>query len=219
MNTINDIISRNWRRKTFDLANKKQIDELKIELFSYVQKAFFDPANNQPVLNEVDKRNLSTIFYWLVGNCNPLMLNKAPIISGDFGTGKSVTMKGVLKFINKHYSHDSVIGGITNPIYTLSHDMANAFKNNDMVMINKFKSCSMLGIDDLGYEPKEVSFFGTVCNPFEEIIMSRYDKRKTTIITTNLSLDEIGKRYGWQVYDRVKQMCFLVEFNGNSKRI
>jgi DNA replication protein DnaC len=218
MNRINDIIARNWRRKQFDFTNENQERILKTELFSYVQNAFFDVANDKPYLTDQDKKNLADVFYWLVGTCNPIMLNKAPLFTGDYGTGKSVTMKGVLQFINNHYSHDAILGGITNPMYILCHDLANAFKNEDFVTINQLKSCSILGIDDLGYEPAKVMHYGTEVSPFEEIIMKRYDKRKTTLITTNMPLDKIGETYGWHVYDRVKQMSFILEFNGNSKR-
>jgi len=219
MNTMADIIAKNWRRKHFDFNDENLIRELKKELFSYVQNSFFDPQTNLPVLTDDDKKNLSSVFYWLIGNCNHLIYNKAPLFSGFFGTGKSVTMKGIIKFINNHYSHDVMLGGITNPIYILSQDMANAFKDNDTVLINKIKSCSILAIDDLGYEAKTVQHFGTEAMPFVEIIMSRYDKRKTTLITTNMKMDDIGEKYGWQVYDRIKQMSFLIQFKGNSKRI
>lgn len=218
MNTMSDIISRNWRRKTFDYSNKELIDKLKVELFGYIQEAFFDPKTNAPFLSDSDKKNLNDIFYWLIGNCNPVLLSKAPILFGDWGTGKTVILKGILKFINVHYSHDSIIGGISNPIYTLAQDMSNAFKEDDTVLINRMKSCSIIGIDDLGRDAKTVTHYGTECKPFEEILMSRYDKRRIVLITTNMTLEQIGQEYGWHIYDRMRQMSFLVKFEGQSKR-
>jgi len=215
---MRDIIGKNWRRKIFDLSDAGRVKELKIQLMSFMQDAFFDQNDKKVSLTSEDQKMLSEIFYWLVGSCNPIYLQKAPLFTGNIGTGKTVLMKGILEFIDTHYSHDAFLGGISNPVYIQSKEMANYFKENNTNGISKLKTCSILAIDDIGYEAKTTNYFGTEAKPFEEILMSRYDKRKTTLMTTNLPIEEIGKIYGWHIYDRIKQTSFVYEFKGHSKR-
>jgi len=129
-----------------------------------------------------------------------------------------VIMKAIIKFIEEYYSDTAIEGGIPKPSYILSHALSNAFKDSNETLIARMKTTSILAIDDLGYEAKEVMYFGTVSKPFEEIIMARYDKKRTILITTNLSLSQIGGMYGPHVKDRLKQMVYIIEFKGESKR-
>ena len=52
----------------------------------------------------------------------------------------------------------------------------------------------------------------------ESIIGERYDRMLPTIITTNLTKDEIKKRYNERIYDRLRDTCNLVTFRGQSLR-
>jgi DNA replication protein DnaC len=211
----NESIPQTWRRQSFPIS---EWNDLKFDLIDMVKENFFQ-ANGKVILNDEDKSNLKVIFNWLIGNEIDLSLNKGLMFTGNWGTGKSIFIKGIILFINKYYSIDILQNGISNPVYMLAQDMANLFKEDNVNEINKMKSTSIMAIDDLGYEPVEVNHFGTKCHPFEEVLMSRYDRKKTILLTTNLSLDQIGERYGWHIYDRLKQMTYILEFTGKSKRV
>lgn len=178
----------------------------------------FYQSNGNIVLSDDDKSNLRVIFNWLIGVDIDINQNKGLMFTGNWGTGKSIFIKGIVLFINKYYSIDVLTNGISNPIYMLAQDMANLFKEDNVFEINRIKSTSILAIDDLGYEPVKVNHFGTETHPFEEILMSRYDRKKAILLTTNLTLEQIGERYGWHIYDRLKQMVYIIEFKGESKR-
>jgi DNA replication protein DnaC len=51
-----------------------------------------------------------------------------------------------------------------------------------------------------------------------EIITKRYDWQKPLAITSNLSIAEIGNRYGERVADRIREMAEVITIKGNSYR-
>lgn len=77
-------------------------------------------------------------------------------------------------------------------------------------------------IDDLGRERTTVSNFGDKINPLHDLIHYRYDvyinRGYKTHISTNLSFTEIEERYGVPIADRIKEMCEVIEFKGESLR-
>lgn len=76
-----------------------------------------------------------------------------------------------------------------------------------------------LFIDDIGTEPTVKQDYGTKLTPVVELIITRYERRLPTIITTNLSLQGIAERYDIRIADRLKEMCETLVFNQSSYRI
>jgi DNA replication protein DnaC len=195
----------------------EKLKELARELVLMMKDAFYQ-AEGKIILSKDDYEILKVIFGWLIGIDIDIKLNKGLLLTGSFGTGKTIILKGIVQFIEKYYSITSLDKGISEPMYVLSHDMANHFASENEYLINRMRNTSILAIDDIGYEAKVVKNYGTEIKPFEEIIMSRYDKKKSILISTNLTLDQIGQEYGWHIYDRLKQMTYVVPFKGESKR-
>lgn len=75
-------------------------------------------------------------------------------------------------------------------------------------------TCKLLFIDDIGYEALKVFDH----YPIPEVIRERYDKKRITCLTTNMSMDEITARYFKSFEDKLNEMCFIVKFEGESKR-
>lgn len=75
--------------------------------------------------------------------------------------------------------------------------------------------------DDLGTEPIS-KYYGKESNVMAEILLNRYDHElpyDQTHITTNLTIEMLGKRYGARVTDRMRQMFNLIFFpNAKSRR-
>lgn len=76
----------------------------------------------------------------------------------------------------------------------------------------------MLIIDDLGEEPAKVLVYGMVHTPIIDLISSRYEAQKMTVITTNLNVDEIKEKYGVRIYDRLSEMVTSIIFENDTYR-
>lgn len=80
-----------------------------------------------------------------------------------------------------------------------------------------------LVIDDLGTETAETVVYGQRSNPLAELLEARYRlsflrDRTRTLVSTNLTDEEIKSRYGYRVYDRAAEMMQAVTASGKSLR-
>ena len=73
-------------------------------------------------------------------------------------------------------------------------------------------------IDDFGIEPISNNDFGTIKTPMIDLIMHRYEERLPIIFSTNLSVDDIKKRYGDRITDRFRERAGLIKFTNKSYR-
>jgi hypothetical protein len=69
--------------------------------------------------------------------------------------------------------------------------------------------------DDLGTEVS-VKNFGNESNVMADIILSRYETKVVTHLSTNLSAEQIESSYGTRVRSRMREMFNKVEFPANS---
>ena len=76
-------------------------------------------------------------------------------------------------------------------------------------------NCSCLIIDDLGTEPVEVNNYGTRVTPLLDLLYTRYDAMKPTIITTNFGKNQIVETYGTRLFDRLCEMSCRINYGGN----
>ena len=80
-----------------------------------------------------------------------------------------------------------------------------------------------LVIDDIGTENEEFVNFGQRANPIAELLEKRYDlsfhrEHVRTVVTSNLTDQQIKERYGFRVFDRMKEMFAVVTVKGESLR-
>lgn len=75
-------------------------------------------------------------------------------------------------------------------------------------------------IDDVGLEPAMSNHFGQKENVIQRVLLMQYEirHRHKTHLSTNLSTKEFTDRYGRQAFDRIKEMCVIVEMEGDSRR-
>lgn len=190
-------------------------DPLKLKFKEFLKSQFFF-ENDSLKIDKETQTVLRTIFLWVLGEYEP---QKGFILTGTYGTGKSSIMKATMDLIFEMYGKSDVYPiGINEPKYVSAKKMARIFIDGERTKINEMIYAGLLGIDDFGYESKEVRSFGTIVFPFEEIVMERYDKKKIILGTTNLKPAQIEKIYGGHVLDRLNQMCFWIEINTQSKR-
>lgn len=88
--------------------------------------------------------------------------------------------------------------------------------NEDHAAMKKMVyDCDFLILDDLGKETR--SEFSE--KELFHLINMRYTAGKSTLISTNLSYDELAKRYGDAFFTRLMENCYLPEFFGPDLRI
>lgn len=80
-----------------------------------------------------------------------------------------------------------------------------------------------LVIDDLGTENEDFMQYGQRANPLAELLEKRYDlsfhrDRVRTIVTSNLTDQQLKERYGFRVFDRLREMFAVVTVKGESLR-
>ena len=73
-------------------------------------------------------------------------------------------------------------------------------------------------LDDVGTEPLEVNIYGNRYELFNEILYARYARRQPTILTTNLTWDALGNKYGPRIMSRLGEMCDTMIFPGRDLR-
>lgn len=144
------------------------------------------------------------------------------LLCGSPGTGKSTLMRSMQQLLNSVH--------VTNPypspkeydgnyhLYIISsYDIIRMYKDNYNEWLGLAKA-TLLGIDDLGQEPKEVLDYGNVISPVVELLLKRYESRSFTMVTTNLSPSEIKEHYGGRIADRFNEMMEMLVLNNESYR-
>ena len=91
----------------------------------------------------------------------------------------------------------------------------NPFEEDPDREINRYLNCDLLIMDDLGTEML-TSF---VQSAFYRIVNDRLVNGRKTILSSNLTIDEIGKRYGAAVRSRVEGEYDILQFFGRDIRI
>lgn len=82
----------------------------------------------------------------------------------------------------------------------------------------ELRSRDMLGIEDMGREPTEVLDYGNVLSPVIDLLEYRYNQQLFTIITTNLTAEEIRAKYKPRIADRFNEMLEVIIFGNQSFR-
>lgn len=122
--------------------------------------------------------------------------------AGNCGRGKSVICQKVLPVIFKYW-HRKVVNTVT------AVDLNKRFDE-----ISQYK---LISIDDIGTEAGAV-VYGETHDYIQELIDIAERKQKLLIVTTNLNIKEIGKRYGDRTVDRLRALTKCVIFEGESLR-
>lgn len=168
------------------------------------------------VFDDATKEHIEQVVRWLVESDGKSGL----MMMGLCGNGKTTMMRSLSRLIE--YVTETTVGyskRTVMPIYPakeIARMCAAADKERkDFKELSVFE---MLGIDDLGEEPKEVMSYGMIYTPLIDLICERYDRQLPTIITTNLTKEQLSEKYGVRVYDRFKEMLDIVTFTNPSYR-
>lgn len=121
---------------------------------------------------------------------------------GRVGTGKTLLATKILPILfqmqyNKFFTSIKAVN--------LADELRVAKRNNFVI------------IDDVGTESDAMDF-GNKISQFSEWIDTLENRSSMSIITTNLSADQIKQRYGMRTYDRIRGLFKVITFNEKSMR-
>lgn len=177
-------------------------------------KAEVERRDKTFVMSDALLTQTEQIAEWLTGDHSKFGL----MLCGGCGNGKTTFVKAFQQILNKfeikvddYYSERYSIR-IAN-----ARDLARACKED----YDEWRSLCykrMLAIDDFGTEPLEVMDYGNVLYPITDLLTTRYDRHLFTILTTNLTPQEIRPRYGDRIADRLNEMMGKVIFVNSTYR-
>lgn len=120
---------------------------------------------------------------------------------GDFGLGKTVICTQIITAMLDEWKWDY----ISVSAYEMSRKI-DEIKRHDIIII-----------DDIGVEGESV-IYGERRQIFNEIVDFAEKNALLLILTSNLSADELVRKYGIRTVDRLKDMTVAVVFEGESLR-
>lgn len=119
-------------------------------------------------------------------------------LCGTVGNGKTTMLKAICSLFYRHTS------------YYEAGDIFNKIK--DGRSLEYYSEKNILLIDELGREPESYNNFGEVHFPLTEVLSLRYKLNLPTIIASNYSFEDVGKKYGDRIYDRMKEMYAIITY-------
>lgn len=163
--------------------------------------------------NEHLERQLYEMAHWLTSPSSHFGI----LLCGGCGNGKSTMLKAFQQLLNTLHIPKPYNEGTYGIRIVDANYIAYLCKNN-YEAYRKLINVDMLGIDDLGTEPSEVLDYGNIYTPVIDLLTKRYEEQLFTIITTNLTPQQIRGHYGDRIADRLNEMVKKIVFNNCTYR-
>lgn len=151
--------------------------------------------------------------------------NRSLFLSGANGIGKTYKAAGILcnwiEKLNYKQLMDCHTFGNTCPIFITVPELLMKIRNCfslqqcEESVVEKYSHCPVLVLDDLGVEKTTEWALQTLYI----ILNNRYSNYMQTIITSNLSIEEISEKLGDRIASRIAGMCKIVKLTGKDRRI
>ncbi len=202
------------RRKPMKARFKLPIDGEHAVLYLSAAISAEVEYRNQAFLDSDDlDKQVASVAHWLCGMSNKNSL----LLAGGCGNGKTTFVYAMQNILN----HIGLKNPVTGQYFYISlynaKDLANICKTRPKDW-RSIMDKDLLAIDDLGIEPREIIEYGNVLSPIIDLISYRYDRQLPTIITSNLTPQQISEVYGKRIGDRLKETTEIVPFLNASYR-
>ena len=132
---------------------------------------------------------------------------KSLIIAGNNGTGKTLMASRIIPSIIRYYY--SIV-----PFVTTAIDLSRIA--DDRIDYMKMRGSKVIVIEDFGTESMANSY-GEKRDLLSEFVDIAEREAKILVLTTNISGDELKKKYGMRTYDRLRPYKHVV-INDKSNR-
>lgn len=139
------------------------------------------------------------------------------LLYGECGRGKSIILTGVVPVLLAMKGYGS------HPIHADEFQRPYDFAASTAGYDSKMSNLDYLArtafpiIDELGVEPL-VNDYGEKYEGFNRIINAAERYLRPLFLSTNLTKEQLLRRYGERTFDRLTRLCRVVEFRGESLR-
>lgn len=139
------------------------------------------------------------------------------MLCGAPGNGKTTLLLAFQSLVNWMSDTGRFAGG-ARPSVRIADALEIAAKARDPKAFGELRGAELLGIEDMGREPREVMDYGSVLSPVTDLLEHRYNRRMFTVITTNLTKRQIREKYGARIADRLNEMLEVIVFRNGTYR-
>ena len=152
--------------------------------------------------------NIEQTAQWMLGP----WVKTSLLLQGTVGSGKTSLMDALYNLYHKSFSRIYKCDAL------FVFKQYKAMLNKEPSMYEELKKANYLFLNDLGIEPAQCRDYSEDYTPVPELIYDRYERQRQTVISTNLSDQQLVERYGKRILDRFKEMCEKIVFTGPSYR-
>ena len=178
----------------------------KLEDFAKVSYDIFD-----------DKETMKKLYQKMQEWCHSNFDKKIVYLAGNTGTGKTHLIRCMA---NELIKLNKVV--LLTTSFAMNQDFLKSYSCRNLEMKNeileKYLSCDILFIDDLGTELRQD---GITNNYLYLILNERQERGKATVITSNMTLEDVRDYYDERISSRIinKAISILYYISGNDLRL
>lgn len=139
------------------------------------------------------------------------------LLLGPVGVGKTVAAACVLRdFVQRHEWNSAPTGVTQQPcMWVDARELTGIreFRDEHQSWLKSIQGTLLLILDDAGHEATEAGK-----NALTDVLLSRLARNRRTVLTANLTFEDLVARYGQAVGDRLKAKAMVRELPGKSLR-
>lgn len=137
------------------------------------------------------------------------------LLIGPTGTGKTHISTAIARELI-HQGYDVIYDSTQNILGDFEADRFKSGYGREEVRSDKYNDCTLLIIDDLGAEFSSQFTLATLYN----LLNTRQNKGLATVISTNLTPDELARKYEDRIYSRIiGGHSKILPFEGKDRRV